>query len=112
MEMAKEVLKDVIDDEEKILDIESIQKAVCEYYGLKPQDIKAKKRTRDIAFPRQIAMYLSKMLTDSSLSDIGKNFGGKDHSTVIHACKQIEIRRGKDEDFNRKLEHLIRKIKS
>ncbi|MEK7309142.1 MAG: chromosomal replication initiator protein DnaA [Nitrospirota bacterium] len=112
VEMAKEVLKDVIDDEERILDIESIQKVVCEYYGLKPQDIKAKKRTRDIAFPRQIAMYLSKILTDSSLSDIGKNFGGKDHSTVIHACKQIEIRRGKEEDFNRKLEHLIRKIKS
>lgn len=112
VEMAKEVLKDVIDDEEKILDVDSIQKVVCEYYGLKPQDIKAKKRTRDVAFPRQIAMYLSKMLTDSSLSDIGKNFGGKDHSTVIHACKQIEIRRGKDEDFNRKLEHLIRKIKS
>ncbi len=112
VEMAREVLKDLIHDEERALSIESIQKTVCEYYGLKPQDIKAKKRTRDVAFPRQVAMYLSKILTDSSLGDIGKNFGGKDHSTVIHACKQIEVRRKKDEDFNRRFEYLIKKIKS
>jgi len=112
VEMAKDVLKDIIHDEEKPLSIESIKNIVCEYYGLKPQDIKAKKRTRDVAFPRQVAMYLSKVLTDSSLSDIGKNFGGKDHSTVIHACKQVEERRRKDEDFNRKLEYLIKKIKN
>lgn len=112
VEMAKEVLKDLINDEERILSIDSIQKTVCEYYGLKPQDIKARKRTRDIAFPRQVAMFLSKVLTDSSLSDIGKNFGGKDHSTVIHACKQIEARKEKDEDFNKRLEYLIKKIKS
>jgi chromosomal replication initiator protein len=112
LEMAKEVLRDLIHDEERALSIESIQKTVCEYYGLKTQDLKAKKRTRDIAFPRQVAMYLSKILTDSSLSDIGKNFGGKDHSTVIHACKQVEVRGKKDEDFNRKLEYLIKKIKN
>jgi chromosomal replication initiator protein len=112
VEMAREVLKDLIQDEERVLSIESIQKTVCEYYGLKPQDIKAKKRTRDVAFPRQVAMYLSKHLTDFSLSDIGKNFGGKDHSTVIHACKQVEIRAKKDEDFNRRLEYLTKKIRS
>ena len=76
------------------------------------QDIKAKRRTRDIAFPRQVAMYLSKILTESSLSEIGKNFGGKDHSTVIHACKLIEERRKTDEDFEKKVEYLIKKIKS
>lgn len=112
VEMARDVLKDIIDDDERVLSIESIQKTVCEYYGLKPQDIKAKKRSRDIAFPRQVAMYISKALTDSSLSDIGKHFGGKDHSTVIHACRQIETKRKKDEDFNKKLEYLIKKIKS
>lgn len=112
VEMAKDVLKDLIYDEERALSIESIQKTVCEYYGLRTQDIKAKKRTRDIAFPRQVAMFLSKILTESSLSDIGKNFGGKDHSTVIHACKQVEEWRKKDEDFNRKIEYLIKKIKS
>jgi len=111
VEMAKDLLKDMITDEERPLGIESIQKVVCEYFGIKIQDMKTKRRTKDIALPRQIAMYLSKILTDSSLSEIGKNFGGKDHSTVIHACKQIEERKKKDDDFNRKIEFLIRKIK-
>jgi len=111
VDMTKEVLKDLILDEERALTVDYIQKQVCEYYGLKLQDIKAKKRTRDIAFPRQIAMYLSKSLTDSSLSEIGKNFGGKDHSTVIHSCKLIEERRKKDEEFDKKIDYLIKKIK-
>jgi chromosomal replication initiator protein len=110
--MAKEVLKDLIHDEEKALTVDYVMKQVCEYYGLRVQDIKAKKRTRDIAFPRQVAMYLSKILTDSSLSEIGKGFGGKDHSTVIHACKLIEERTKSDEDFDRKIDYLIKKIKS
>ena len=112
VDMAKNVLKDLIHDEEKALSVDYIQKIVCEYYGLKIQDIKAKKRTRDIAFPRQVAMYLSKALTESSLSEIGKNFGGKDHSTVIHACKLIGERRKKDEEFDKKVDYLIKKIKS
>ncbi len=112
IDMTKNVLKDLIHDEEKALTVSYIQKMVCEYYGLKIQDIKAKKRTRDIAFPRQVAMYLSKILTDSSLSEIGKNFGGKDHSTVIHACKLIEKRIKNDEDFEKKIDGLIKKIKS
>ncbi len=111
VEMAKEVLRDLIFEEEKALTVEYVMKNVCEYYGLKVQDIKARKRTRDIAFPRQIAMYLSKILTDSSLSDIGKNFGGKDHSTVIHACKLIEERRKKDEEFDKKIDYLTKKIR-
>jgi chromosomal replication initiator protein len=112
IEMAKNVLKDLIHDEEKALTVEYIQKIVCGYFNLKVQDIKAKKRTRDIAFPRQVAMYLSKILTESSLSEIGKNFGGKDHSTVIHACKLIEQKRKNDEDFEKKVEYLIKKIRS
>lgn len=112
IEMAKNVLNDLIHDEEKALTVEYVQKIVCEYFGLKVQDIKAKKRTRDIAFPRQVAMYLSKFLTDSSLSEIGKGFGGKDHSTVIHACKLIDARMKEDEDFEKKIEYLIKKIRS
>ncbi|RJQ20288.1 MAG: chromosomal replication initiator protein DnaA [Nitrospiraceae bacterium] len=111
VEMTKEILRDLIHDEEKALTVDYIQKHVCEYFDKKVQDIKAKKRTRDIAFPRQIAMYLSKALTDCSLSEIGKNFGGKDHSTVIHACKLIEERRKKDEELDRKVDYLIKKIK-
>ncbi len=112
VEMTKNVLKDLIFDEEKALTIEYVQKTVCEYFGLKISEIKAKKRTRDIAFPRQVAMYLCKTLTDSSLNEIGKNFGGKDHSTVIHACKLIEERRKNDEEFEKKIDYLIKKIKS
>jgi chromosomal replication initiator protein len=112
VDMAKDILKDMIYDEEKALTVEYIQKTVCEYFGLKVQDIKAKKRTREIAFPRQVAMYLSKLLTGSSLNEIGKNFGGKDHSTVIHACKLIEERRKTDEEFDKKIEYLIKKIRS
>lgn len=112
VDMAKDVLKDLIFDEEKALTIEYIQKTVCEYFGLKVQDIKARKRTRDIAFPRQVAMYLSKKLTESSLNEIGKNFGGKDHSTVIHACKLIEERRQKDDELDKKIDYLIKKIRS
>ncbi|RJQ48970.1 MAG: chromosomal replication initiator protein DnaA [Nitrospiraceae bacterium] len=111
VEMTKDVLKDLLHDEERALTVEYVLKNVCEYFGLKLQDIRAKKRTRDIAFPRQVAMYLSKMLTDSSLSEIGKNFGGKDHSTVIHACKLIEERRKKDEEFDKKIDYLIKKIR-
>ncbi|UCD35409.1 MAG: chromosomal replication initiator protein DnaA [Nitrospiraceae bacterium] len=112
IDMAKDVLKDLVYDEQKALTVEYVQKTVCEYFGLKVQDIKAKKRTRDIAFPRQVAMYLSKTLTESSLNEIGKNFGGKDHSTVIHACKLIEERRKSDDEFEKKIDYLIKKIKT
>jgi chromosomal replication initiator protein len=74
-------------------------------------DIKAKRRTKDIALPRQIAMYLAKQTTNCSLSEIGKNFGGKDHATVIYACRQIEERKTKDETFSRIIENLLQKIK-
>jgi chromosomal replication initiator protein len=91
--------------------VDHIQRIVCEHFALKLTDMKAKKRTREIATPRQIAMYLSKQLTNLSLSDIGKNFGGKDHATVIYACKQIEDKRTKDEAFNRMIENLLRRLK-
>lgn len=111
VETTKKILKDIIYDEEKPVTIDSIQKTVCDFYNLKMTDIKARKRTKDIALPRQVAMYIGKQITDLSLNDIGKAFGGKDHATVIYACKQIEDRRGKDETFNRMIENLLQKIK-
>lgn len=111
VEMAKNILKDFIQDDEKPITVEHILKTVCEYFGLKMQDIKARKRTKEVALPRQIAMYLSKQLTGGSLSDIGKNMGGKDHATVIYACKQVEYKKSKDENFNRMIETLVHKIK-
>ena len=110
-EMAKTILRDIIEEEDKPLTVEHIQKAVCEHFAIKLSDIKAKKRTKEVALPRQIAMYLSKHITNLSLNDIGKNFGGKDHATVIYACKQVEEKRLHDEAFNRIIESLFRKLK-
>ncbi len=110
-DMAKNILQDLIEEDEKPVTTDSIQRIVCEHFALKVADMKAKKRTKEIALPRQVAMYLSKQLTTLSLSDIGKNFGGKDHATVIYACKQTEEKRTKDEAFNRMIETLLRKIK-
>ncbi len=108
--MARTVLRDLISDEDKPITVELIQKAVGEYFGVKTQDIKAKKRTKEIANARQIAMYLTKLHTQLSLSEIGRCFGGKDHATVIYACKQIEEKREKDEVMNKTIENIIRKI--
>src|SRR3990170_1744735 len=111
IEMAKNILRELIEDDERPITVDHIQKIVCEYFGIKIIDIKAKKRTKEVVLPRQIAMYLAKQLTEMSLSDIGKGFGGKDHATVIYACKQIEEKRAKDEAFNRMIENLLRKAK-
>lgn len=111
IEMAKNILRELIEEDERPITVDHIQKIVCEYFGIKMIDIKAKKRTKEVALPRQVAMHLIKQLTDMSLSDIGKGFGGKDHATVIYACKQIEEKRAKDEAFNRMIENLLRKIK-
>lgn len=94
-DMAKSILHDLIEEDERPVTTDHIQKIVCEHFALKLADIKAKKRTKEVALPRHIAMYLSKQLTSLSLSDIGKNFGGKDHATVIYACKQTEEKKGK-----------------
>ena len=109
--MAKNVLKDFIQDEEKTYNLRADTENSLRIFRLKIQDIKARKRTKEIAQPRQIAMYLSRQLTDGSLNDIGKSMGGKDHATVIYACKQVEDKRAKDDNFNRMVETLLRKIK-
>jgi chromosomal replication initiator protein len=110
--MAKDILKDIVADDNRPVTAEAILKIVADFFSIKCQEMKSKKRTKEIALPRQIAMYLCKQCTDSSLNDIGKNFGGKDHATVIYACRQIEERRTKDADFSRKIESLINKIKA
>ncbi len=112
LDMAKHILKDVFYDDTKPITVDYIQKVVSTYYGIKVSDIKAKKRTKEVTIPRQAAMYISKKLTDLSLSDIGNSFGGKDHATVIYACKQIESRLESDESFGRIIDQLINKIKT
>ncbi len=111
IEMAKVVLRDVISDDDRPVTPELIQKTVAEAFGLKVQDLRLKRRTKEVAIPRQIGMYITRELTQLSLSDIGKHFGGKDHSTVIYACKQVEDRMSKDENFKNQIKSLIEKIK-
>ncbi len=88
-DLAQDVLPDLWGEEEKIITVEHIQRKVSDLFGLNVSDLKAKTRTRAIALPRQIAMYLSRQLTNSSLLEIGRAFGGKDHTTVLHAVEKI-----------------------
>jgi len=111
LEMAKDILRDIIEEKEEEVTIEQIQRLVSEHFGIKPNEMKVKRRTRDIAYPRQIAMYLSRRLTGLSLNEIGRHFGGKDHSTIIHATRLIEERMDKDERLKEKIETLIKTLK-
>lgn len=90
LEMSKDVLKDVTNVKERFITIEDIQKATCRYFNIKMSELKSKTRAKNIAFPRQISMYLCKEYTKASFPEIGREFGGKDHSTVIHSYKKIE----------------------
>lgn len=96
IETAKEALKDIIVAQNRQISIENIQKTVAEYFHIKVNDLLSKKRTRNIARPRQVAMSLTRQLTSLSLPEIGLSFGGRDHSTVIHACKTIDILKNSD----------------
>jgi len=90
--------------------IESIQKAVAEQFGLRLPEIKQKNNSRPIVYHRQIAMYLAKHMTDSSLPEIGRQFGGKHHTTVLHSIEKIEDKRKEDKDLNRMLNKLTEQL--
>ena len=111
LELAQDVLKDVIDQDDKAVTIESIQKYVSDYYQLKVGDLKSRNNSKSVAMPRQIAMYLSKSLTNASLPEIGRSFGGKHHSTVIHSIKKIEEMRKTDHDFNNLMSSFLQAFK-
>ncbi|MBP7777517.1 MAG: chromosomal replication initiator protein DnaA [Acidobacteria bacterium] len=100
VELAQEVLRNVIDHDDRAVTLEQIQKYVADYYQLKITDLKSRNNAKSVAMPRQVAMYLCKLLTRASLPEIGKTFGGKHHSTVIHSIRKIEDMRKKDGDFN------------
>ncbi|ARD48394.1 chromosomal replication initiation protein DnaA [Sporosarcina sp. P37] len=106
-DLAAEALKDIIPNSRpRIISILDIQKAVGEHYNVRLEDFVAKKRTRAIAFPRQIAMYLSRELTDSSLPKIGSEFGGRDHSTVIHAHEKISTQLDTDKSLQQDVQDI------
>ncbi|WP_156289941.1 chromosomal replication initiator protein DnaA [Oceanobacillus salinisoli] len=111
--LAADALKDIIpSNKPKVITILGIQEVVGERYNIKLEDFSAKKRTKSIAFPRQIAMYLARELTDFSLPKIGEEFGGRDHTTVIHAHEKISKLLEKDADLSRDIEDIKEKIKS
>jgi chromosomal replication initiator protein len=106
----QQVLKNFIDSQARKVTIESIQKAVAEQFGLRLVEIKAKNNSRSIVYPRQIAMYLAKHLTEASLPEIGRQFGGKHHTTVLHSVDKIEKVRKDDKDLNRLLNKLTEQL--
>jgi len=106
----QQVLKNFIDSQARKVTIESIQKAVAEQFGLRLVEIKAKNNSRSIVYPRQIAMYLTKHLTEASLPEIGRQFGGKHHTTVLHSVGKIEEVRKNDKDLNRLLNKLTEQL--
>ena len=106
----QQVLKNFIDSQARKVTIESIQKAVAEQFGLRLVEIKAKNNSRSIVYPRQIAMYLAKHLTEASLPEIGRQFGGKHHTTVLHSVDKIEEARKNDKDLNRLLNKLTEQL--
>jgi chromosomal replication initiator protein len=103
---AQQVLKNFIDSQARKISIDAIQKAVAEQFGLRVAEIKVKSNSRVIVFPRQIAMYLAKQMTEASLPEIGRQFGGKHHTTVMHSIEKIEELRQADKDLNRMLNKL------
>jgi len=105
--LTQEVLKNILDHEEKAVTIEIIQKFVADYYNLKLADLKSRNNSKSVAMPRQIAMYLCKSLTHASLPEIGRSFGGKHHSTVIHSIRKVEDLRKKDHDFNSQITNFL-----
>ncbi len=111
IELAQDVLRNVLDHDERAVTIEQIQKFVAEYYQLKLHDLKSRNNSKSIAMPRQVAMYLCKMLTHASLPEIGRSFGGKHHSTVIHSIKKVEELRKGSGEFNTLVGNFLESFK-
>jgi chromosomal replication initiator protein len=101
LELAKEALQDILNVAMRQISVEGIQKTVAEYFKIKISDMHSKRRTRNVARPRQVAMALAKDLTQMSLPEIGEAFGNRDHTTVLHACRTIASLRKNDSALNR-----------
>jgi chromosomal replication initiator protein len=105
--LAQEVLKNILEHEEKAVTIDIIQKYVADHYNLKMAELRSRNNSKSIAMPRQIAMYLCKSLTHASLPEIGRSFGGKHHSTVIHSIRRVEALRKRNADFNSLISNFL-----
>jgi chromosomal replication initiator protein len=110
LDLAKEVLKDLLKEPKKLVTIDFIQRCVVEEFGITMQDLRQKKRNKTIVLPRQIAMYLSRELTDLSFPEIGVAFGGKDHTTVLHSYNKIKDDIVKNPGMKEKINRIIQVI--
>ncbi len=112
VEVAQRQLKDFFSSPlQNNITVDVIQRTVADYFNLSPNELKGKKRTRQVAFPRQIAMYIARDITEASMTDIGLEFGGRDHTTVMHACQRVESRMRTDPTLEDVLQTLNRRIK-
>ena len=107
LELAEQVLRNIAENAARVISIDRVQKAVADHYSLKVTELKAKNNSRRVAGPRQIAMYLCRELTESSLPQIGKEFGGKHHTTVLHSIRKIKAARSKDSVVQSAVTRLI-----
>ena len=112
IDLCREALKDLLAVQNRQVSIENIQKTVADYYKIKVSEMYSKKRSRNVARPRQVAMALAKELTQLSLPDIGEAFGGRDHTTVLHACRKIAMLRATDLDMTRDVNSLLKVLRS
>jgi chromosomal replication initiator protein len=112
IEVCREALKDLLALQSRQVSIDNIQKTVADYYKIKVSEMYSKKRTRNVARPRQIAMALAKELTHLSLPDIGEAFGGRDHTTVLHACRKVAALKSTDLDITRDFDSLLKVLRS
>jgi len=108
--MARDVLKDILIERNRELSVEEIVKKVSLHFNIKVSDIKSAKRLKAVVLPRQIAMYISRQLTSSSYPEIGDRFGGKDHSTIIHAIRKIEKLMEEDFQLKSTIENLKKEL--
>jgi len=113
IDLATEALKDIFPQgKPKQITVELIQEIIASYFKLKVDELLAKRRTRNVSYPRQIAMYLARELTENSLPRLGEMFGGRDHTTVIHAYEKISRERNEDVKLNNTIKELIKKIEN
>ena len=112
VDIAQNQLKDVFSNpRQNNISIEMIQKVVADYFSLSHHDLRGKKRTKAIAFPRQIAMYITREITEYSTTEVGNEFGNRDHTTVMHACQRVDMRIKGDSTLEPTIQHLIRNVK-
>ncbi len=112
IDFVREALRDLLALQEKLVTIDNIQKTVAEYYKIKVADLLSKRRSRSVARPRQVAMALAKELTNHSLPEIGDAFGGRDHTTVLHACRKVKALQEENADIREDYKNLLRLLTS